>query len=392
MNFRAQSYSAKAAQQLDATDFNAELIIASPGRINLIGEHTDYNDGFVLPTAINKKIYFYFRKNNSQHRCMIYSKSYNKSFSIDLQDVKKSDIEWENYILGVVYELLSKTDAICGFDCIIDSELPMGAGISSSAALECGMAYGLNTLFKLNLPVETLIKLSRDAEHNFVGTQCGIMDQFAVMMSKKNHVIQLDCQTLAYRHIPLTMGSYSILLLNTNVSHNLASSAYNKRREECELGVRQISNTYPRITSLREVTQNMLDTSKKEMHNTIYKRCQFIVDENQRVLDAAKALKKGHLETLGELMYSSHEGLQHSYDVSCPELDFLVAFSRDKDAVLGSRMMGGGFGGCTINIIHKNAIAEYVKEIATAYRNKFNIDVTPIEVSPGEGTLAQYIQ
>jgi galactokinase len=379
-------------QKFDATTFEPELIITSPGRINLIGEHTDYNNGFVLPTAINKNVYFYFRKNNQTKKGTIYSKSYDTSLEFDLENIKKSDIEWENYVLGVIHELLKRTKKLEGFDCVIDSDLPIGAGISSSAALECGMAYGLNTLFELGLTKETLILLSRDAEHNFVGTKCGIMDQFAVTMSEENHVILLDCKSLKHELIPVNIEPYKILLLNTNVSHNLASSEYNVRRQECEKGISIIQKKYPNIESLRDVTIAILEECKSEMSSLIYNRCHYILQENRRVLDAVKELKTGNLKAFGALMYESHHGLQHLYNVSCPELDFLVDFSKSNDQILGSRMMGGGFGGCTINIIHENAIEEYIQKASKAYFNGFKIALTSIVVSPSKGTFAEVIK
>jgi galactokinase len=379
-------------QKFDATTFKPELIITSPGRINLIGEHTDYNDGFVLPTAINKNVYFYFRKNNQTKKGTIYSKSYDTSLEFDLENIKKSDIEWENYVLGVIHELLKRTKKLEGFDCVIDSDLPIGAGISSSAALECGMAYGLNTLFELGLTKETLILLSRDAEHNFVGTKCGIMDQFAVTMSEENHVILLDCKSLKHELIPVNIEPYKILLLNTNVSHNLASSEYNVRRQECEKGISIIQKKYPNIESLRDVTIAILEECKSEISSLIYNRCHYILQENRRVLDAVKELKTGNLKAFGALMYESHHGLQHLYNVSCPELDFLVDFSKSNDQILGSRMMGGGFGGCTINIIHENAIEEYIQKASKAYFNEFKIALTSIVVSPSKGTFAEVIK
>lgn len=389
MNFADTSNNPSADRQSFLNDFKADLVISSPGRINLIGEHTDYNDGFALPTAIDKKIFFYFRENGTLNECSIYSKSYDTFLKADLTKIEVSEIEWENYLLGVLNELLERTDKLKGFDCIIDSRLPIGAGISSSAALECGLAYGLNSLFDLQLSKETLIILSRDAEHNFVGTKCGIMDQFAVMMSKEAHVILLDCKSLEHRLIPINISPYKILLLNTNVSHSLASSEYNTRREECETGVSTIKEKYPEVSSLRQVTQQMLDEFRSVMGETIYRRCQYVLNENNRVQEAARVLAKGDLNAFGELMYASHEGLQNEYSVSCPELDFLVAYSKTNKHILGSRMMGGGFGGCTINIMHQDAIDAYIKEVSVAYSQKFSIDLSPITVTPSGGTTAQ---
>jgi len=368
------------------TNFKAELKVVSPGRINLIGEHTDYNNGFVLPTAIDKYIYFHFKKNNSNHWCNIYSKSYDSTLKFNLEAIKPSETEWENYILGVISELQNRTNKIKGFDCVIDSDLPIGAGISSSASLECGMAVGLNTLFNLEQDSETLIKLARNAEHNYVGTKCGIMDQFSVIKSKKNHMILLDCESLDYELIPIHISPCKILLLNTNVSHNLASSEYNKRREECEEGLKLIQTQYPEINSLRHVNLSILEQFKTDMNPIIYNRCFYIINENIRVIEATKNLKKGNLKALGELMYKSHYGLKNYYNVSCHELDFLVEFSKNYKHILGSRMMGGGFGGCTINLIHETKIDFFVTTVSKAYKDIFGIDLTPMAVSPSEGT------
>jgi len=265
-------------------NFNPELTIASPGRINFIGEHTDYNMGYVLPTAIGNKITFKFQKNGHATRCNIYSIGY-EGFSLDLNQIAKSNTEWENYVLGVLNEISKLTDNVKGFDCTIESDLPLGSGLSSSAAMECGLAYGLNELFDLGLPKITLVELSQRAEHSYVGTQCGIMDQFASVMSKEGNVILLDCQSLEYQHIPIDIKPYKIIMLNTKVSHNLASSEYNTRRQECEEGVAIVKNTYPNVNSLREVTREMLEAVKREMTQTVYQRCSFIIDENQGTCD-----------------------------------------------------------------------------------------------------------
>ncbi|WP_234974622.1 galactokinase [Tenacibaculum agarivorans] len=367
-------------------DFETELTVFSPGRINLIGEHTDYNDGFVLPTAIDKKISLSFKKNNTAETCNIYSKNFDAFLQFQLSKIEPSTTEWENYILGVIHEFQKRNAPITGFDCVIHSELPIGAGISSSAALECGTAIGVNSLFNLQFSSEDLITFSRDAEHNFVGTKCGVMDQFAVVMSEKDHLLLLDCKTLAYELIPFNFSPYKLLLINTNISHNLASSEYNKRREECELGVKIIQQNYPEVTSLRDVNLDMLNSLKPDLDETIYRRCKYVISENNRVKQTVKNLKESNLNLVGELMYASHEGLRNSYDVSCPELDFLVDFSKSYELILGARMMGGGFGGCTIHLIHQDFINEYTEIVSAAYQKQFGINATVIEVNPCQGS------
>jgi len=367
--------------------FEPEIVVDSPGRINFIGGHTDYNNGLVLPTAINQKIHLYFRKNGSNNKCSIISLGFDEVLKIDLHSVKKSNKQWENYILGVVHGLQKHNDAITGFDCIIDSQLPIGSGISSSAALECGMAYGINQLFDLGISTLDLIKLSRDAEHEFVGTKCGIMDQFAVMISKKRHVVLLDCESVSYSLIPMNLKPYKLLLLSTNVSHNLATSEYNTRRAECEAAVKFIQKYYPEVNSLRNVENHMIDDLKNQMDETLYMRSRFIVNENARVQEAANALKDLNLHSFGEMLYQSHQGLKAQYEVSCPELDYLVEFSKYNNHILGSRMMGGGFGGCTINIIHEDAIEDYVNKVSFAYEQEFSLNLSAIVVEPDGGTI-----
>lgn len=366
-------------------NFTPELTIASPGRINFIGEHTDYNMGYVLPTAIGNKITFKFQKNESDTHCNVYSLGY-EGFSLDLKSISVSDTEWENYVLGVLNEISKLTDKVKGFDCTIESNLPLGSGLSSSAAMECGLAYGLNELFDLGLSKITIVELSQRAEHSYVGTQCGIMDQFASVMSKEGNVILLDCQSLEYQHIPIDIHPYKIIMLNTKVAHTLASSEYNTRRQECEEGVAIMKKKNSHISSLRDVTRDMLETSKNEMSQIVYNRCSFIIDENQRVHHMVEAFKQNDLETVGSLLYKAHHGISKLYEVSCPESDFLVDFAKTNAAVLGARQTGGGFGGCTLNIVHEDAVEDFKQKAADAYKKAFDIDLEAFEVQPSGGT------
>lgn len=372
-------------------NFKPELLVESPGRINLIGEHTDYNMGFVLPTAIAKKIILKFRKNGTAAACNVYTLGYNQGFQIDLKNIAKSEVEWQNYILGVLNEVLKRTDRLKGFDCTIESNLPTGSGLSSSAALECGLAFGLNELFDLGLSKIEMVQLSQIAEHTYVGTQCGIMDQYASVMSEEGHVILLDCRSLERKMIPIDLYPYKIILLNTKVSHNLATSEYNVRKAECEEGISIIKKKYPEVRSLRDVDKAMLLSCKSEMTEIIFRRCAFIIAENERVLQMAKALQSNKLRQVGELLYEAHEGISKGYEVSCKESDFLVDFSKNNPQVLGARQTGGGFGGCTLNIVAQEAVANFVKEAARAYQKAFDIDLEWFEVLPSQGTLARWL-
>lgn len=339
-----------------------------------------------MPTAIDKTITFYLKSNNTASTCKITSLDYGKTCSLDLKKPTTQGEEWTLYLVGVIEEIKKLGKTLKGFDCLITSNLPVGAGISSSAALECGLAFGLNELFQLNLEKIDLVKLSQKAEHNYVGTKCGIMDQFASVMSSRGNVIKLDCQSLEYELLPFQIEPYKIVLINTNVSHNLASSEYNQRREECEQGVAQVQKRYKEVKSLRDLSLSQLKECEDLLDPVIYKRCHYVISENKRVLEAAKALKNEDLATFGSLMYASHEGLRHQYEVSCKELDFLTDFSENNKDILGCRMMGGGFGGCTINLIHKDAIDNYIKEVSEAYEKTFNIKLSAFTTVPANGT------
>jgi len=287
--------------------------------------------------------------------------------------------------MGVVKELQKLGGRIEGFNGTFKGDVPIGAGMSSSAALECGLAFGLNELFDLGFEKWQLIKASQMAEHNFVGIKCGIMDQFASMMGKKDQVMLLDCRSLKFEYFPFDLKNYRLLLLDTKVTHSLASSEYNTRRAECEEGVSILKNKFPSIKNLRDVSIDMLQQHDSIFPKKIFQRCHHVVTENHRVLQATQALTQNDFEKLGELMYQSHLSLQNDYEVSCAELDFLVQLTFDKKYVLGSRMMGGGFGGCTINLVEKNEVSNFKKIAAAAYKEKFNLDLEIYDVSIEDG-------
>ena len=362
------------------------LFVSSPGRINIIGEHTDYNDGYVLPAAIDRRIYMRLTSNGTKSTCRIRSKGFDSVLVADLYSLRPGTEGWHNYVLGVLNEMQLLTQGLKGFDCEMYTEVPAGAGVSSSAALECGLAYGLNALFGLGLDNWQLIKLCKRAEHNFVGTKCGIMDQFSSVMGKEGHAMLLDCQSLEFEYIPTKLDPYVILMLNTNVTHNLAESGYNTKRKESASGLKMITEHFGVENTFRNITLEMVEECKEILGDVRYRRCGYVLEENQRVLEAAGALKKNDLIWLGELLYRSHEGQSKKYEVSCPELDFLVEFSKGVKEILGSRMVGGGFGGCTLNLIHKDAVNDYVERVSRAYEKNFDISLSHFVTVPSQGT------
>lgn len=364
---------------------NSEVIIAAPGRINLIGEHLDYNGGFVMPAAIDLNIELSFKKNQT-NTCNLLSQNLEASFSFSLENIVKSEVEWHNYILGVVHFILEKfPNSLSGFDCSIKSSLPIGSGVSSSAALECGIAKGLNTLFNIGLSEADMIHMSQAAEHHFVGTKCGIMDQFVVVRGKKNKIIHLNCSDLSYRYIDTDLGPYRLLLLNTNVSHNLATSAYNQRRAACESGLKAIQKIDPSQKVLANVPLTLIEKVKNNVTTSVYNKISYVVEENNRTHATVSALESKDWAAVGQLLYQSHEGLRHQYEVSCEQLDFLVDATKEWNQILGARMMGGGFGGCTLNLIQKDFIAEFTNLITPLYENKYQKKLTAFEVSIGDG-------
>lgn len=360
--------------------------VAAPGRINLIGEHIDYNDGFVLPAAIDKRFYMSFTANGSADKCTVRSAEFDEALEVSLDQLPKKGNGWHNYVLGVLHEIQQLSDGLRGFDCTMRSEVPVGSGVSSSAALECGMAFGLNALFELGLSQLEIIKLSQRAEHHYVGTKCGIMDQFASVMGKAGHALLLDCTTLDYEHIPLQIAPYTLLLINTGVSHNLASGEYNTRREQCEQGLSLIKSQFGEVSTFRDVNTSMLEACRAALGATRYNRCRYVIDEIDRVQQAVQALRSNQLERFGTLLYETHWGLSKQYEVSCPELDFLVTQAQQMKGVLGARMMGGGFGGCTLNLVHQKAAATFLAAVTAAYKEAFNREAVSFEAKPSSGT------
>ena len=362
-----------------------EKIVLSPGRINIIGEHIDYNDGYVLPAAIDKVICFALEKNNSK-KSKIIAIDLNEEFEIDLtQEVKLNDIVWTNYIRGVIKQLQDNGFSFEGFNCAFSSNIPVGSGLSSSAALECGMIFGIKQLFDLKIEKVDIALLGQKAEH-WVGINCGIMDQFSSVLGLENKVIQLDCNTLDYHYHNADFKDYSLVLFDSNVKHSLFTSEYNTRRIECEQGLSIIKSHFPEVKSFRNCTDEQLLSIQDKMNETVFKRVHYVVKEINRVIKACEALDKGNIEELGQLLFETHYGLSQEYEVSCAELDMLVDTAKADNNIIGSRLMGGGFGGCTINLIKKGHENEVKSKFSNLYLNTFGIELKFYDVKISNGT------
>jgi len=359
------------------------LLVRSPGRINLIGEHTDYNEGFVLPAAIDKYVNVAVSKRPDDLVSM-YAMQFGEKMEVRVTDIKPIPDSWTNYILGVVDQLIKRGHAIGGFNMVVDGNVPTGAGLSSSAAIECAACYALKELFNIELTKFDIALISQKAEHTYPGVQCGIMDQFASVFGQKDKALKLDCRTLEYVEVPLHLQGYKIVLMNTNVKHSLASTAYNKRREECAEGVALVQKHIYGVSSLRDVTVDMLE--KYVQDPLILQRCRYVVEENARVNLAVQQLQRGNITGLGAQMYRSHTGLSQEYEVSCKELDYLVDAVKNNPLVAGARMMGGGFGGCTINIIREEAIDELVHYLSENYQKDMGKPLTAYIAVTSHGT------
>ncbi len=370
-------------------NFNQEpQIFYSPGRINIIGEHTDYNEGFVLPAAVDKGIFILIKENDSDYIHLV-SDDFDEKISFNLNDLPtKGKGHWSDYILGIIDQLNRGNLQIKGFNLLIGGDIPIGSGMSSSAAVECATVFALNTIFDLGLDRIEMVKMAQQAEHDFAGVKCGIMDMFASMMGKKDHAIRLDCRSLAYEYVPMNLQGYKFVLFNSMVKHNLASSAYNERRNQCETGVKWLNEGGITINSLRDANLEMLEKYVKSKDSVVYQRCKYVVEEKLRLLDVCEALSQNEYEKVGKVMYQTHEGLSKDYKVSCEELDILIEIVKPNSAVLGGRMMGGGFGGCTINLVKDEAIEDLIKEVTEKYKSKTGKICEAYIVSSEDGTHA----
>ena len=360
-------------------------VYASPGRINLIGEHTDYNGGFVFPGAVDKGMIIEIKPNGTDIV---------KAYSIDLKDYVEFGLNeedaprasWARYIFGVCREMIKRGVDVKGFNTAFAGDVPLGAGMSSSAALESAYAYALNDLFGDNkIDKFELAKVGQATEHNYIGVKCGIMDQFASVFGKEGSLMRLDCRSLEYQYFPFKPEGYRLVLVDSVVKHELASSAYNKRRQSCENAVAAIAKKHEGVEFLRDCTLEMLAEVKEEVSAEDYMRAEYVIEEIQRVLDVCDALEKGDYETVGQKMYETHHGMSKKYEVSCEELDFLndVAFDC---GVTGSRVMGGGFGGCTINLVKNELYETFITTAKERFKEKFGRSPKVYDVVISDGS------
>lgn len=355
------------------------VFYASAGRINLIGEHTDYNGGFVFPGAIDKYIMTAININGTD-KVRLYSIDMNQYTEFGLREEDKPAEQWACYVFGVCREVIKRGFEVKGFDAVFAGNVPLGAGLSSSAALESCFAYALNDLFNDNkISIFELALIGQSTEHNYCGVNCGIMDQFASVFGKKDCLMRLDCRSLEFKYFPFKPVGYKLVLVNSQVKHELVDSPYNKRRKSCERVARTLG-----VETLRDADMLMLEAAKAQISDEDYKRAVYVIGEKQRVLDVCEALEKGDYETVGQRMYETHHGLSKDYEVSCEELDFLNDVAKEC-GVTGSRIMGGGFGGCTINLVKEQLYDTFVQTAKTKFNEKYGIEPIIIDVVISDG-------
>ena len=363
------------------------MLVRSPGRVNLIGEHTDYNGGFVLPAATDKAAYLAIKASDSAKGTWI-SIDMNETVEVDFKViVEMPNHHWANYILGVIEQFQKRGIKVKPFNCVMAGDVPIGAGMSSSAALESAVSFAINEMNQVGLDREQLAKLAQQAENEFIRVNCGIMDMFASLHGKENNVIRLNCETLEFQYFPLNLGAYKIVLFDTGVKHNLVESEYNLRRQQCEEGLAFFRKYFDEsVKNLSQVPLAWLQSSRSQLNPVVYHRCQYVIEENQRISSACEDLQAGNLANFGIKMTATHEGLRHLYEVSCQELDFLVDAVWHEKSVLGSRMMGGGFGGCTINLIKSEEIDTLYDRLSVNYKQETGIELKMYSVVTANGT------
>lgn len=349
-----------------------EVVVRAPGRVNLIGEHTDYNDGFVLPAAIDRAITYAGRRRNDR-RVRVYSQDFNASVEFDLDEIRQErENTWSNFLRGVSKFLEADGHHLAGADVAFGGDVPREAGLSSSAAVEVGATAFWDKLLGLGLDPVYVVKLSRRAENEFVGVPCGIMDQFISALGRQDHALFLDCRDLTFHHVPLR-DDVKIVVCNSGVKRALAQSEYEVRLKQCREAVAKVAATGRVVKSLRDVRLSDLEAARGAMDDLLWRRAHHVITENERVLEAARVLSSGNVERFGELMNQSHESLRADYEVSCRELDTLVEIARRQPGVLGARMTGAGFGGCTVNLVRADAAAQFEQAVAEGYEKAMGI-------------------
>jgi galactokinase len=356
------------------------IISMAPGRINLIGEHTDYNDGFVLPITIDRAVYIALRKRKDKN-CFFYSVNFKESSSWSLDELKRvGGHHWSNYLKGVMKFLIEEGFKIEGVEGVIYGDIPIGSGLSSSAAIEVATGFGLQNLFELDIEPLKLILLCKRAENEFVGVQCGIMDQFVSRLGKRENALLIDCRSLDYENIPFKMDEYKILIVDTRIKRELAGSVYNQRRKECENALKFFNKIDNSVKALRDVSWEFFMKEKEKLPENISRRVAHVISENGRVLSAFKILKNGKMKDLGPLLFESHKSLKENYEVSCEELDFIVDFSKSFGAE-GARLTGAGFGGCAIVLLKRKLVKDFTENLSKSYNKKFSSqpNVIPLE-------------
>ena len=363
------------------------ILFASPGRINLIGEHTDYNGGFVFPGAVDKGIVAAIRLNGTD-KVRAYALDLGESSEFGLNEADKPAESWACYIFGVCREIQKRGGKIGGFDTVFAGDVPLGAGMSSSAALEATYAFALNDLYNCRTDKFELAKIGQSTEHNYCGVNCGIMDQFASVFGKKGNLIRLDCSTMEYEYIPFDPQGYKLVLIDSVTKHELVDSPYNKRRQSCERAAAAIAGNHPEVKLLGDATLEMLEEVKDKISEEDYMRATYAIQENSRLADTCEALKRGDYETVGKNIYATHHGMSKLYEVSTEELDFLNDVAKEC-GVTGSRIMGGGFGGCTINLVKDAYYDRFIETAISRFKTKFGKEpkVYPVTISDGARKL-----
>lgn len=360
------------------------LVAFAPGRINLIGEHTDYQEGFVFPAAVQQGIWVGIQRNGLSV-CRLYSMDFAQEFSFELDFISPKNGHWATYVMGMCALMKQSGYEVAGFDMVIGGTIPVGSGLSSSAALSVAIGTAISSLFDFQIPKKNIVLYAQKSEHLYAGVKCGIMDPYASAFGAEGKALLLDCRTNTHQEIPVNLGDFSLILVNSKVKHSLADSAYNKRREACEESVRLLQSDFPEILTLRDLTISDLEKVEKILPSALFPKAKHVISECERVHEAAAALRSGDLVSFGKLLNASHQSLSQDFEVSCPELDFLAEKAQSLEYVLGSRMMGGGFGGCTLNLVKTSELEAFQSALKTPYQQAFQNSPEFILVEIGEG-------